>query len=57
MRLVDTDESKAGLRKYEELWKKIKSLIRSINSNSDDYDKKYIKIKFNSDDNLLLKKY
>ena len=24
--------------------------------NSDDYDKKYIKIKFNSDDNLPLKK-
>ena len=30
-------------------------LIRSINGNSDDYDEKYIKIKFSSDYDLPLK--
>ena len=34
----------------------IRDLIRSITKNSDDYDKKYMKIKFNSDDYLLLNK-
>ena len=29
---------------------------RPKSNNSDDYDEKYIKIKFNSDDGLLLKK-
>ena len=31
-------------------------LIRSITKNSDDYDEKYMKIKFNSDDKLPLNK-
>ena len=31
-------------------------MIRSITKNSDDYDEKYMKIKFNSDDKLLLNK-
>ena len=39
-------------KKYEELWSKIRDLIRSITKNSDDYDEKYMKIKFNSDDEL-----
>ena len=41
---------------HEELWRKIRDLIRSITENSDDYDEKYIKIKFNSDEELLLNK-
>ena len=40
--------------KYEDLWIKIRDLIRSITKNSDDYDEKYMKIKFNSDDELPL---
>ena len=36
--------------------KNMKDLIRSITKNSDDYDEKYIKIKFNSDDELPLNK-
>ena len=32
----------------------IKDLIMLINKDSDDYDEKYIKIKFNSDDMLPL---
>ena len=33
---------------------KIRDLIRSISKNSDDYDEKYMKIKFNSDHELPL---
>ena len=38
------------------MWSKIRDLIRSITKNVDDYDEKYVKIKFNSDDALLLNK-
>ena len=51
-----TDESKDTLKRFEELWKKLKDLIRSVNNNSDDYDEKDMKIKFNWDDDLPLKK-
>ena len=54
--LVPTNESKEIIKKYEELWSKIRDLIRSITKNSDYYDEKYMKIKFNSDDELPLNK-
>ena len=54
--LVPTNESKEETKKYEELWIKIRDLIRSITKNSDDYDEKYMKIKFNSDNELPLNK-
>ena len=47
---------RAKIKKYEELWSKIRDLIRSITKNSDNYDEKNMKIKFNSDDWLLLNK-
>ena len=56
MALVPTDKSKDILTKYEELWTKIRDIVSSITSNSDDCDKKYMKIKFNSDVDLLLNK-
>ena len=31
------------------MWSRIKDLIRLITKNSNDYDEKYMKIKFNSD--------
>ena len=40
----------------EELPSKIRDLISSITKNSDDYDEKYMKIEFNSNDELLLNK-
>ena len=40
------------IKKYGELWTKIRDLIRLITKNSDDYEKKNMKIKFNSDDEL-----
>ena len=53
--LVPTNESKEKIRKYEELWIKIRDLIRPITKkNLDDYDEKYMKIDFDSDDNFYL---
>ena len=54
--LVPTNDSKGIIKKQEELWIKVRHLIRSITKNSDDYDEKYMKIKFNSDDELTLNK-
>ena len=54
---VPTSESEEKNKKYEELWSKIRDLIRSITKSSDDYDEKYMKIKFNSDDELPLNKH
>ena len=54
--LVSTNESTEIIKRYEELWSKIKDLIRSITKNSDDCDEKYMKIKFKSDDELPLNK-
>ena len=56
MTLVHTDVSKDILKRYEEPWKKKRGLIRSITNNSGNYDEKYMKIKFNSNDDLDLKK-
>ena len=54
--LAPTDESNDTLKHYEELWNKIRDLIGWITINSDNYDVKYMKIKFNSDYDLLLQK-
>ena len=50
--LVPTDESKEIMKKCEELWTKIKDLIRLGTDNSNEYDEKYMKIKFNLDGDL-----
>ena len=49
--LVPTNESKEKRKKYEELCSKISNLIRLITKYSDDYEEKYMKIKFNSNNN------
>ena len=54
--LLSANESKEKIKKYEEFWSKIRDLIRLITRNSDDYNEKYMKIKFNSDDELPLNK-
>ena len=46
---------KTHQKNYEERWDKIIDPIRSITNNLDDYDKKFIKVKFNADWNLPLK--
>ena len=45
--LVPTNESK-------EIWSKIRDLIKSVTKNSDGYDEKYMKTKFNLDYKLPL---
>ena len=52
--VVPINESKEIIKKYEELWSKIRDLIRLKTKNPDDYDEKYMKIKFNSEDELPL---
>ena len=47
--VVPINESKEINKKYEELWIEIGDLIRLVTKNSDDYDGKYMKNKFNSD--------
>ena len=42
--LVPTNESKEIIKKYEELWSKIRDLIRSKTKNSNNYGEKYMKI-------------
>ena len=54
--LVPTNESKEKIKKYEELWSKIRYIIRPMTKNSDNYDEKYMKVKFNLDDELPLNK-
>ena len=55
--LVATNESKENIKKYKDMLIKIKSLIRSITKDWKEYDENYIKIKFNLDDKLPLKKW
>ena len=43
------------MTKHEELWNKIRNSIRSITNNSDNYDEKYMKIRFNADSDLLFR--
>ena len=47
-------KAKKKIKKYEEPW--IRESVRSITKDSVDYDKKYMKIKVNSDDDLPLNK-
>ena len=51
-----TDENKELLKKYNDVFNGIRNKIKEINSNKCDYEKDYMKIKFNSDDDLPLNK-
>ena len=51
------DENKEVLKKYGDVWDGIKNKIKAINGDKEnDYEKDYMKIKFNSDDDLPLNK-
>ena len=51
------DENKEVLKKYADVWDGIKNKIKAINGGEEnDYGKDYMKIKFNSDDDLPLNK-
>ena len=50
------DENKEWLKKYNDVWNGIRGKIKEVCSDECDYEKDYIKIKFNSDNNLPLNK-
>ena len=54
--LTPINKRKDTVKKYEELWTKIIDVVCLTSSDSDDDDKKYIKIKLDSYDDLGLKK-
>ena len=50
-------ENREVLKKYTDVWNGIKNKIKAINkAKENDYKKDYMKIKFNSDDDLPLNK-
>ena len=51
-----TDQNKELLKKYNDGFNGIRDEIKEINSNECDYEKDYMKITFNSDDDLPLNK-
>ena len=51
-----TDENKELLKKCNDVWNGIRDKIKEISSDKYDYEKDYMKIKFNSNDNLPLNK-
>ena len=51
-----TDENKELLQKYQDVWNGIKNKIKAVSSGKCDYEKDYMKIKFNSNDHLPLNK-
>lgn len=51
---LHADRDIDALKKYGLLWKKIKDLFGSTCNSSNNYNQKYMKIRFNSDDDLPL---
>ena len=51
-----TDENNELLKKYIDGFNGIRDKIKEISNDECDYEKEYMKIKFNSDDNLPLNK-
>ena len=49
-------ENKELLNKYNDTWDGIRDKIKEVSSGECDYEKDYMKIKFNSDDDLPLNK-
>ena len=56
MELHSTDENKELIEKDNDVFNGIRDKSKEINSNECDYEKDYMKIKFNSDDDLPLNK-
>ena len=51
-----TDKNKELIKKYQHVWSGTKNKIEAVSSGECDYEKDCMKIKFNSDDNILLNK-
>ena len=50
-----TDENKELIKKYNYIFNGIRDKIKGINSDECDYEKRHMKIKINSDDNITTK--
>ena len=54
---ASTDKNKEVLEKHRKLWDEMKYLIKTINGGEEaEYEKDFMKIRFNSDDNFSLNK-
>ena len=49
-------KAKEQIKIYKELWIKIRDSIKAVTEISDDYDEKYMRIKFDTDEKLPLNK-
>ena len=57
LNIASTDRNSEVLKRYAEFWNGIKDSIKKINNSElGEYDKDYMKIKFNSDDDIPLNK-
>ena len=55
--MISVDENKEVLKKYAGVWDGIKNKIKVVNGGEENnYEKDYMKIKFNSNDDLPLNK-
>ena len=55
LNIASTDRNSEVVRKYSEVWNGIKDLLGELLLG--EYDKDFMKIKFNSDDDISLNKY
>ena len=55
LNFASTDKNEEVLKKYTELWDGIKKMIKTKDDKPGEYGKGFMKIKFNSDDNLNTK--
>ena len=58
LKIASTNRNSEVLRKYSEFWNRIKDCIEKIDNNNKlgEYGRDYMKIKFNSDDDIPLNK-
>ena len=56
MELHSIDGNKELLKKYSDVFNGVRNKTKEVNSDECDYEKDYMKIEFNSDDNLPLNK-
>ena len=56
LNISDTNRNSEILKKYNQVFNGIKYHIKKINNNNSKYGKDYMKIKFNTDDNIPLNK-
>ena len=54
--LDSTDKNKELIKNYNDVFNGIRDKVKKINSDECDYEKDYMRIKFNSDDDLPLNK-